>query len=167
MIQTLLDGLRRFERAAAGTLLVVIVALVVVASGARYAGTPVLWALEVTQALFVWLCVFAADLTLQRLGHFSVDMIANMLPRRARQALELFNLVLVAAFLAVLIFYGYRFASFTGMRPLPMTGVSSALATAALPIGFALMLVTIAEQFAARIKGRPLAPPAGEPREVM
>lgn len=167
MIATLLRGLRAGERAAAGVLLVAIVALVVAASSARYAGAPILWALEVTQALFVWLCVLAADLTLQRLGHFSVDVLANLLPRRARRALEIFNLLLVGAFLAVLVFYGWRFAEFTGMRPLPMTGVTSALATAALPIGFALMLVTLAEQLVLRLKGRPLAPDAGEPREVM
>lgn len=167
MIVSLLGGLRRLERAVAGILLVVIVALVVISSGTRYAGSPVIWSLEVTQALFVWLCVIAADLTLQRLGHFSVDMIANLLPRRARQALEIFNLLLVGAFLAVLVYYGYRFASFTGMRPLPMTGVSSALATAALPVGFALMLITLAEHLVARLQGRPLVPDAAEPREVM
>lgn len=167
MIRSVLNGLRGVERAAAGVLLVVIVALVVVASAARYAGTPVLWALEVTQALFVWLCVFAADLTLQRLGHFSVDMVANLLPRGARQVLEVFNLLLVAAFLGVLVFYGWRFAAFTGMRPLPMTGVTSAVATAALPVGFALMLITLAEHLVARLRGHPLVPDATEPREVM
>lgn len=167
MFRSALNGLRGAERAAAGVLLVVIVALVVAASGARYAGAPILWALEVTQALFVWLCVLAADLTLQRLGHFSVDVLANLLPRRARRALEIFNLLLTGAFLAVLVYYGWRFADFTGMRPLPMTGVSSALATAALPAGFALMLITLAEHLAARLAGRPLAPEAGAPREVM
>jgi TRAP-type C4-dicarboxylate transport system permease small subunit len=167
MIRSVLTGLRRAERAAAGVLLVVIVALVVAASGARYAGAPILWALEVTQALFVWLCVLAADLTLQRLGHFSVDVVAKLLPRRARRALEIFNLLLVGASLSVLMFYGVRFASFTGMRPLPMTGVTSALATAALPAGFALMLITLAEHLVLRLRGRDLAPDAGAPREVM
>ncbi len=167
MIASLLRSLRSAERAAAGVLLVVIVALVVVASAARYAGAPILWAIEITQALFVWLCVLAADLTLQRLGHFSVDMVANLLPRLARQALEVFNLLLVSAFLGVLVFYGWRFAAFTGMRPLPMTGVTSAVATAALPVGFALMLITLAEHLVLRLKGQVLAPDAGEPREVM
>jgi TRAP-type C4-dicarboxylate transport system permease small subunit len=167
MIRSVLNGLRSAERAAAGVLLVVIVALVVVASAARYAGAPILWAIEVTQALFVWLCVLAADLTLQRLGHFSVDVVVKLLPRRARQALEIFNLLLVCAFLGLLVFYGWRFASFTGMRPLPMTGVSSALATAALPVGFALMLITLAEHLAARWKGHPPVPDAAVPREVM
>jgi TRAP-type C4-dicarboxylate transport system permease small subunit len=167
MIVSLLGGLRRIERAVAGILLVAIVALVVIASGTRYAGAPVIWSLEVTQALFVWLCVLAADLTLQRLGHFSVDLVANLLPRRARHVLEIFNLLLVSAFLGVLIVYGWRFASFTGMRPLPMTGVSSAVATAALPAGFALMLITLSEHLFLRLRGRALAPEAGAPREVM
>jgi TRAP-type C4-dicarboxylate transport system permease small subunit len=167
MIASPLEGLRLLERAVAGCLLVTIVALVVVASVARYFGTPVIWAIEVVQALFVWLCVLAADLTLQRAGHFSVDLVANLLRPRARQALEIFNLLLVGALLAVLVYYGVRFAIVTGDRPLPMTGVTSAAATAALPAGFALMLITLAEQFRARLKGRPPVVEAGEPREVM
>jgi TRAP-type C4-dicarboxylate transport system permease small subunit len=130
-------------------------------------GMPIIWALEVTQALFVWLCVFAADLTLQRLGHFSVDMIANLLPRRPRQVLEAFNVLLASALLAVLAYYGVIFAQFTGMRPLPMTGVTSAAATAALPVGFGLMLITLAEHLAARLKGRSPVADSSEPREVM
>lgn len=167
MIVLFLERLRQVERALACALLIGIVALVIVASGTRYMGMPVIWAIEVTQALFVWLCVFAADLTLQRLGHFSVDMFANLLPKRARQMLEVFNVLLAGALLATLTYYGVIFAQFTGMRPLPMTGVSSAWATGALPVGFALMLITLAEHLAARFRGRsPVVDPT-EPREVM
>jgi TRAP-type transport system small permease protein len=167
MIVLFLERLRQVERAIACALLIGIVGLVIVASGTRYMGMPVLWAIEVTQAAFVWLCVFAADLTLQRLGHFSVDMVANLLPRRPRQVLEAFNVLLAGALLAVLAWYGFKFASFTGMRPLPMTGVSSAVATGALPVGFVLMLITLAEHLVARLKGEaPVVDPT-EPREVM
>lgn len=167
MIVSLLGGLRALERALAAMLLVVIVALVIVASGSRYMGVPIIWAIEVTQALFVWLCVLAADLTLQRLGHFSVDMFANLLPARARQVLEVFNVLLAGALLAVLAYYGVIFAQFTGMRPLPMTGITSAAATGALPVGFVLMLITLAEHLAARLKGRSPVADSSEPREVM
>ena len=167
MIVLFLERLRQVERALACALLIGIVALVIVASGTRYMGMPVIWAIEVTQALFVWLCVLAADLTLQRLGHFSVDMFANLLPKRARQVLEVFNVLLAGALLATLTYYGVLFAQFTGMRPLPMTGVSSAWATGALPVGFALMLITLAEHLAARLGGRSPVVDANEPREVM
>ena len=84
-----------------------------------------------------------------------------------RQMLEVFNVLLAGALLATLTYYGVIFAQFTGMRPLPMTGVSSAWATGALPVGFALMLITLAEHLAARFRGRsPVVDPT-EPREVM
>jgi TRAP-type C4-dicarboxylate transport system permease small subunit len=155
------------ERALASVLLVAIVALVSLSSGFRYAGAPLIWADEVIQALFPWLCALAADLTLQRSGHFSVDMLANYLPARARRVLELINTLLVMALLAVLAYYGQRFARMTGMRPLPITGVTSAAATSALTVGFVLMLVTLAEQFHRRLTGREAAPAPSEPREVM
>lgn len=167
MIVLFLERLRQVERALACALLIGIVALVIVASGTRYMGMPVLWAIEVTQALFVWLCVFAADLTLQRLGHFSVDMFASLLPKRPRQILEVVNVLLAGALLATLAYYGVLFAQFTGMRPLPMTGVSSAWATGALPVGFALMLITLAEHLVARLKGRSPVADTSAPREVM
>jgi TRAP-type C4-dicarboxylate transport system permease small subunit len=163
----MLGALRLVERLTAATLLAITVVLVIVASSARYAGVPLIWAIEVVQALFVWLCVIAADLTLQRAGHFSVDLVANLLPRRARQALDVLNTLLAAALLGTLAYYGYLFAAFTGMRPLPITGVSSAVATGALPAGFLLMLITLTEQLMARLKGRgPTSEPA-ETREVM
>jgi TRAP-type C4-dicarboxylate transport system permease small subunit len=167
MIVSALAALRGVERALASILLVATVTLVVVASSTRYMGVPVIWAIEIIQALFVWLCVLAADLTLQRAGHFSVDTIANLLPRRARQVLEVFNVLLAAALLAGLAYYGFLFAYITSGRPLPMTGVTSAFATAALPVGFVLMLITLAEQLVARLQGRAPAPPADEAREVM
>lgn len=166
MIRTFLVALRAVERALASGLLAVIVALVVMASAGRYFGSPVIWAIEVTQALFVWLCVLAADLTLQRAGHFSVDIFASLLPPRARKALDIFNILLGGALLAVLAWFGFVFASFTSTRPLPMTGITSGVATVALAVGFVLMLVTLAEQLIDRLRGRTVSD-ADEPREVM
>jgi len=167
MIKSLIDRLRRLERALAAALLIAIVALVFVASSARYLGTPLIWSIEITQALFVWLCVLAADLTLQRAGHFSVDALANLLPPRARLVLDVFNILLVGALLALLVWYGVVFAEISYGRPLPMTGVTSATATAALPIGFALMLITLAEQLVARLHGEARKDDEPVTREVM
>jgi TRAP-type transport system small permease protein len=167
MLASVLETLRKAEMAAAGAILCLIVALVVVASVGRYYGAPVIWAIEITQAGYVWLCVLAADLTLKKAGHFSVDMLANFLPARARRALEIFNVLLAGAMIAALVYFGYLFAKVTGMRPLPITGVSSAFATAALPVGFALLLITLIEQFFKRLRGEDVRPADDEAREVM
>ncbi len=167
MFANFLERFRALEMALAATLLAAIVTLVVVASVARYYGQPVIWAIELTQAGFVWLCVLSSDLTLRRAGHFSIDMLVKWLPARPRLALELLNLAIVAALLIVLVVYGYQFSLRTSGRPLPITGITSAFVTAALPVGFALMLVTLGELALARVRGRPVVPAEDELREVI
>jgi TRAP-type C4-dicarboxylate transport system permease small subunit len=166
MISSALVWLRRIERAAAMSLLVAIFALVFVATAGRYMGSPVIWAMEVTQAMFVWLCVLAADVTLQQRGHFSVPALADLLPPEKRRILDIFNALVVLALLAFLARYGMTFAQFSSLRPLPMTGVSEGIATAALPVGFALMFITIAEQLVMRLRSAD-EPDAAGPRDVM
>jgi len=150
MISTSLTWLRRVERGVAASLLVAIFVLVFVATMGRYFGTPVIWAIEVTQAMFVWLCLLAADITLQNYGHFSVPALADLLSKPARRILETFNAIVVLGLLAFLAWHGFQFADMKSLRPLPMTGMSEGLATAALPVGFTLMLITVVEQLIRR-----------------
>lgn len=150
MIETFLTWLRRIERAVAMTLLFAIFAVVFLATVMRLLHRPFTWDLEVTQAMFVWLCVLAADVTLQNFGHFSVSGLADLLPRRARLALETFNSLLVLALLAFLTWYGTVFADMSSGRPLPMLDISEGVATFALPTGFALMCITVIEQLVRR-----------------
>lgn len=150
MISSALVWLRRLERAAAMSLLMGIFAVVFIATAARYFGSPVIWAIEATQAMFVWLCLLAADITLQNRGHFSVPALADLLSPAQRRALEIFNALTVLGLLAFLAWYGWTFATLTSGRPLPILGVSESVATAALPVGFALMFVTMIEQIVQR-----------------
>ncbi|SMF76507.1 TRAP-type C4-dicarboxylate transport system, small permease component [Tistlia consotensis] len=170
MVSRFLKLLRRVEKTVAIIVLAVIVVVVFAGTIGRYSGHPVIWSDEVAQALFVWLSLLAGDLTLQRAGHFSVDLFAALLPARARLVLDVLILLLVGALLAALVVYGWFFVEISSLRPLPMTGVSSGLAAAALPVGFALMLVTLAEQLLRRLSGRPVVPPgtgAVETRDVL
>ncbi|HKJ60961.1 MAG TPA: TRAP transporter small permease [Hyphomicrobiales bacterium] len=166
MISFALTWLRRLERAVAMSLLIGIFAIVFVATIGRYMGSPVIWAIEVTQAMFVWLCVLAADVTLQHYGHFSVPALADLLPPEKRRILDIFNALVVLAVLAFLARYGVTFADFSSQRPLPMTGVSEGIATAALPVGFSLMFITVLEQLIMRLKSAE-EPDMVEPRDVM
>jgi TRAP-type C4-dicarboxylate transport system permease small subunit len=166
MIGRALGILRAIEKMAAAGALVVLVTVVFMGVVGRYAGRPVLWSDEVAQGLFVWVALLAGDLTLQRRGHFSVDILANLLPARARYVLDVAIQVLLAALPVLLIYNGFKFAGMTNSRPLPMTGIRASWATAALPVGFTLMLITIVEQVFETFFRR--APPEPEtPREVM
>lgn len=168
MIRQILGYLRAAERVLAVVLLAALVTVVFAGTTGRYLGRPVVWSDEVAQGLFVWVALLAADITLQRNGHFSVDALVNFLPPRARFVLDVGIHLLLAALIALLLYYAFRFASMTGPRPMPMLGpmlgLRTGIVTSALPVGFALMLITVIEQTIARLRaGRPPEPtPSGE-----
>jgi TRAP-type C4-dicarboxylate transport system permease small subunit len=150
---------------AAVGLLGVIVAVVLAGTVGRYFGRPVVWSDEVAQALFVWLAMLAADLTLQRSGHFRIDALVDLLPPRLRRLIELAVKVTIAVLLVYLVYYGMALVRLSDPRPLPMTGVPSSFAAAALPVAYGLMFITVIEQILRHLQGRPESDGAG--REVM
>ena len=154
MLTKALAVLRQAERAFAISLLAVLVAVVIIGTVFRFAGAPAIWTEEAAQACFVWLSLVAADMTLQRHGHFRLDMLTALLPKKARLALDVVIHLVIGALLAFLIFYAWKFVQISNMRPLPIIGVPSSFATAALPVGFALMIITLIEQIFVALSGR-------------
>ncbi len=146
--------LRQAERAVAIALLAAIVVVVIIGTVFRFAGSPAIWTEEAAQASFVWLSLIAADITLQRHGHFRLDMLVGLLPKKARLALDIVIHLVIGALLAMLLFYAWKFVQISNLRPLPLIGVPSSFATAALPTGFALMMITLVEQIFVALSGR-------------
>ena len=157
MLVKVLVILRRAEMTAAVALLGAVVAVVLAGTIGRYAGHPVVWSDEVAQALFVWLAMLAADLTLQRAGHFRIDVLVGLLPETPRFLLEMAIKIMIAVLLVFLVYYGWLLTKLSDPRPLPMTGVPSSYAAAALPVAYALMFVTAVEQIVRRLRGLPEA----------
>ena len=154
MLTKALALLRQAERAAAIALLAAVVAVVIIGTIFRFAGAPAIWTEEAAQASFVWLSLIAADMTLQRHGHFRLDMLVGLLPKKARIALDIAIHLVIGALLVFLMFYAWKFVQISNMRPLPIIGVPSSFATAALPVGFALMTITLVEQIFVALSGR-------------
>jgi TRAP-type C4-dicarboxylate transport system permease small subunit len=153
MFTKALAMLRLAERGAAIALLAAVVAVVIVGTVFRFAGAPAIWTEEAAQASFVWLSLIAADITLQRSGHFRLDMLVGLLPKKARLALDIAIHLVIGALLAMLTFYAWKFVQISNLRPLPIIGVPSSFATAALPVGFALMMITLIEQIFRALRG--------------
>lgn len=154
MLTKALAMLRLAERGAAIALLAAVVVVVIIGTVFRFLGSPAIWTEEAAQACFVWLSLIAADITLQRSGHFRLDMLVGLLPKKARLALDIVIHLVIGALLALLMVYAWKFVQISSLRPLPLIGVPSSFATAALPVGFALMMVTLVEQIFAALSGR-------------
>lgn len=164
-IMNVLAVVRRAEMLLAMLLLAVVTAVVLAGTIGRYSGFPVIWSDEVAQALFVWLVFLAADLTLQRAGHFRLDVLVSRLPHALRYLIEAMNYLIIIALLCMLIFYAWRLTGIASMRPLPITQVPSSFVIAAIPVGFALMIITLVEHMIGHLRGKPVISDA-QPTDV-
>lgn len=135
---------QRVEFACAVAVLAAIVVLVGVASVARYLGSPIIWSVEIAQLLFAWECMLAADLAMQQGRHFGLSVLLDRLGARARQVVEIGNLLVLVALLCFLFVYALRNTVLMHPRLIGATQMNASLVHAAMPFGLALMLRTLA-----------------------
>jgi TRAP-type C4-dicarboxylate transport system permease small subunit len=132
-------GLNRFVCAA---LLAAMASLVFANVVGRYLfGLSFAWAEEVARYLMIWCALLAGGLALREGAHIAVEQLPDALPRRAAMALRGFVALLVAAFLALLVWLGLEYADFARMQRTPVLRLSMGLVYLAVPVGCALCLL--------------------------
>ena len=151
--------LARVEELISRALLALLVLLVFVPAVTRTFNRPVIWSIEIAQLLFAWLAFLGANQAMRAGAHIGVDVLTRHLPPRLRKAVALFNLGLIAAFLAALLWYGIELTFVSVDRRFMTTNLSFAFATVAAPLGAALLLLTTTGRIAAVLRG---GPDAGE-----
>ena len=90
-------------------------------------------------------------------AHIGVDVLTRHLPAPLRKAVALFNLGLIGAFLAALLWYGVELTFVSVDRRFMTTYLSFAFATEAAPFGVALLLLSTTGRIASLFRGDPVA----------
>lgn len=147
----MVDLYRRAEEAISRVLLAVCVVLVVVASLGRWYGHPIIWSVDMAQLLFVWICVLGANQTMRRDQHVGVDLLLVHMPARVRRWVMLAHFLIIEAFLASMVWFGYDLTRLNVERQFSDTPISYAWVTAAVPVGSALLFVTVLGRMIAMI----------------
>lgn len=133
----------RLELMAAKALLAAIVVLVFVAAVGRSFGYPLVWSVDVAQLLFIWVCFLGANRALRLKTHIGVDLFVRALPRSLRHWVELALAAITLAFLITLAVSGYKLTVLNWQRVYGDSGISYAWVTAAVPIGAAMLAITL------------------------
>lgn len=133
----------RLELMAAKALLAAIVVLVFVAAVGRSFGYPLVWSVDVAQLLFIWVCFLGANRALRLKTHIGVDLFVRALPRSLRHWVELALAAITLAFLITLAVSGYKLTILNWQRVYGDSGISYAWVTAAVPIGAAMLAITL------------------------
>ena len=147
--------LARVEELISRALLALLVLLVFVPAVTRTFNRPVIWSIEIAQLLFAWLAFLGANQAMRAGAHIGVDVLTRHLPPRLRKAVALFNLGIIAAFLAALLWFGVELTFVSVDRRFMTTNLSFAFATVAAPLGAALLLLTTTGRIAAVLRGGP------------
>ena len=131
------------EAVVAGTLLVLMVALIFLGGVARVLGYPLNWSVDFATAFFAWACFLCADIAWRRNNLMAIQFLPARLPPKAQKALRLANYFIISAFLVYLTVMGSwlawtsRARSFQGIPE-----ISYAWVTMSAALGGLVLLVT-------------------------
>lgn len=156
----------RIEDAVSKLLLAIITLLVFVAAIARTLGDPMIWSVDVAQLLFIWLCFLGANRAMRIKTHIGVDFFVRKLPMTPRWILEVALGVLTLGFLLTLAVTGYQLTLLNWQRVYGDSGISYAWVTGAVPVGCALLSVSVLINLVRAIRDRKLVFYADKTSEI-
>jgi TRAP-type C4-dicarboxylate transport system permease small subunit len=135
--------LAQIELAICVALLAFITGLVFVASVTRFYGRPLVWSVDMAQLLFIWLCFLGASRAMREKSHLGMEMLVKHIGYRPQLWLELICSAIVLAFLGVLVVEGVKLTLLNRERTFGDSGLSYAWVTAAVPVGCAILGISL------------------------
>ena len=152
-MKKLYDRLCAAEAVVAGTLLVVMVALIFLGGVSRVLGYPLNWSTDFATACFAWACFLCADIAWRRNSLMSIELVPARLPPRAQKALRLANYFIISAFLVYLIVMGSWLAWTSRVRSFQgIAEISYSWVTASAVGGGLLLFITTMLKFRAELR---------------
>jgi len=97
------------------------------------------WYDEVARAVFVWMVFLGAAAGVRRQAHFRLHLAVDRLPARAQHGVEVFGLLVVIGFAAVLVQQGAALVELGRFQQTPVMGMPKSWIYAAMPVGGVLI----------------------------
>jgi TRAP-type transport system small permease protein len=136
----------------AGTLLVLMVALIFLGGVSRVLGYPLNWSTDFATAFFAWACFLCADVAWRRNNLMAIEFLPRRLPAKAQRVVRLANYLIITAFLLYLMVMGTwlawtsRVRSFQGIPEISYSWVTASAVAGGLLL-FITTFLKIREEF--------------------
>jgi tripartite ATP-independent transporter DctM subunit len=102
---------------------------------------PLVWSDELASMVFIWLAMLGAVIALRRGEHMRMTALVSKQPDGRRQMFEAVSLCASLAFLAMVAWPAWEYASEERFITTPALEISNAWRAAALPVGIVLMMI--------------------------
>ena len=109
--------------------------------------SPVTWSEELASLLFAWITFVGAFVGFRSRSHIAIDTLVVFLPVRVRRAIGRMVDVTVLCVLGLFVWQGTRLCLTTWGLEFPAMEISRGYLYLSLPLGAALMIVAIVEQW--------------------
>ena len=139
-----------------------VTALVFISAVARTFNAPINWAQDLALLFFAWIVMLGADVALRRSDFVRVGIIVERFPKKVQKFLYYFWYLVIIVFLAYLVRYGIPLAIESYRRMFQMLGISYSWATSSVPVGSALMILTIIVKLVGKWKEKEIVVSAKE-----
>jgi TRAP-type C4-dicarboxylate transport system permease small subunit len=113
--------------------------------------------MDLSQLLFVWICMFGADIALKKCAHMGVYLLVDRFPAALRKTLAIFSYLLCLGFAVFSTYWGIVLVLQNYMRLYTTLKISYSFATAAIPLLSCVMMLTLIEQLIDTIRNKPVA----------
>lgn len=133
----------RAEEVVAIMLLAGVVLSVLAGAIGRAIGRPFPSGPEVAQLLLIWTCMLGADLLIKRGAHIRISALPDAIPDGPRRVLSLICVCFMLGFLGYCGWLGWNLAVSNWAREMGASGLSYGWVTLAMPVGCALMIVSL------------------------
>jgi tripartite ATP-independent transporter DctM subunit len=134
--------LGRFVKAVVAVLVLVEILVLLAGVIARFVfHAPLVWSDELASILFLWLAMLGAVVALRRGEHMRMTAVVGGLQPGTRAMVEAVAMTACLAFIALVVWPSWEYASDEAAITTPALGISNAWRAAALPVGLVLMSI--------------------------
>ncbi len=141
------QAIARAEQVIGSIMLVAVVLLVFISAVVRL--TPnvnMIWSVDASQLMFIWISMIGADLALKKHSHMGVDLLVKRFPEKMQKVLALGSYILCLGFSVFVTYWGVILCMKNALRSYQTLKISYSFATAAVPVLSVLMILTLIEQ---------------------
>jgi len=136
----------KFESAAAVVLLTIIVFFAFFSAVTRYFNYSIVWSLDFTLLLFAWFSFFACSQAMRKKAHIGVTILTDKLPKKVQDAINVFNDVLMIAFMCVMITYSVRASILNWRQSIYTMKISYSFVSISLAVGGVFIVIALLVQ---------------------
>lgn len=120
--------------------------------GRTFFGASMGWSQDIIRLCFTYVIYLGAAYCVREKGHLNIDFILSMMKPRVRKVIELIINIVLLAFFAMIVYFGFKFANTGAMQKSPYLMLPMKYYYLGIPVSGILMFFYMVEHVIDQIK---------------